>query len=221
VKKYQVGLSVLTEGIGKEWVEQFLHSLEFDARPQVSYFVMPFDSRFCDMHTEYCGKKYFNRNKGHNHGIRILSEICEVVVCTDVDLLVPNGYLDTSYEIAINRPMNGVVRELPKSTSVRPRRWDEWMSIPGLKEGFGGWNAMTPEDWYKTGGWNETMYSWGMDKHLWLRMEAAGLKPVRFDRLPLVHVWHPKRNKDVQKIEPDIKRRVLDTMTINYLNKGD
>jgi hypothetical protein len=193
----------------------------FDARPQVSYAIFPFDARVCDMHTEYKGVRYFNRNKGHNFGIQALAPLCEVIVCADVDLLIPEEYIDISYRVAKKRPFSGVMRELPQGEPIWPRNWDKWMNVPVQETAYGPWTAMTVADWHKTGGWNETMYSWGMDKHLWLRMETAGLKPIRFDRLPLVHVWHPKRNKDVQKIEPDIKRRVLDTMTINYLNKGD
>lgn len=217
-KKYNVGISVLTENIPKHIVERFIYSVEFDSQPTVSYVVFPFDSNFCDMHTEHKGTKYFNRNKGHNFGIKTLADLCEVIICADVDVLIPKGYIDFSYEQAFKQPFCGVMRKLDKGESITPRRWEEWdKKYPPMSVGYGPWNALTTEDWYKTKGWHEDLFSWGFDRHIWFRMQHAGLNPIRYDRKTTYHVYHPGRNKNIKHIAPEIQRKVRQSLDKNFL----
>lgn len=220
MKRYQVGVSVLTEGISKDILDRFMKSLHYDAKPRVSYIVLPINSASVNMHTVYNGKTYFNRNKGHNAGIKTLAPICEVVICADVDLLVPEGYIDTSYYHAINDvPFSGVMRNIEKYESITPRQWTEWMNNHKRVHAFGPWNALKAEHWYKVGGWNEYLFSWGMDIHMWKRIKRKFPKAVRYEDRPLMHVWHPKRNTPIKDIAPEVKTKAEKAINVNFLKE--
>jgi hypothetical protein len=145
--------------------------------------------------------KHFNRNKAQNRAIELLSECCQVVICADVDLLIPKGYIDQSYDIAVNEgPFCGIMRKLHPGDDPKKPRWKKWRKYKLHERAYGPWNALTVEDWKKLGGWNEKMYSYGCDKNIWDRMEHRDMKPVRRDIGPLVHVWHPRRNTSIKKL---------------------
>jgi len=220
MKSYQVGISVLTENIPEEVVNRFFRSVEFDAKPRVSYVLLPISNKTVNMYTEYNGKTYFNRNKGHNFGIKTLASICEIIICADIDLLIPEGYIDTSYYSAIrNVPLSGVMRNIEKYESIEPRRWFSWMRNHRRDHAFGPWNALKAEHWYKVGGWNENLFSWGMDIHMWKRIKRKFPNAIRYDERPLMHVHHPKRNKPIKDIAPEVKRKVEQTINMNFLEE--
>lgn len=201
-----VGISVLTEGISNETQIRFKHSVIVDGKPKVGCIVRDVDERKCNLWTEYKGKKYFNRNKGHNYAIKSFD--VDVVICADVDLLVPEGFVDYSYKVALERPFFGIMRKLPKDANIEPRRWKDWLGIKEQKTAYGPWVAMRVDHWYACGGWNEKLFSWGLDKHMWDRVKHAGLNPLRHGDFPLVHIWHPRRNKNIDYIKPSIRKEL-------------
>jgi organic radical activating enzyme len=130
-----------------------------------------------------------------NRGILALKDHCRVIVCTDVDMLVPPGLVDHT----TTRVENGkCVWALCRNVDFRqaaPRRWDEWLRLPLRRTGRGSWVAMTIDDWCKTGGWDERLEGWGGDDDvLALRRAEAGIVDLPATGYPLVHVNHPPRD---------------------------
>ena len=214
-KKYQVGIAVLAYDISPQIITRFVDSVHVDARPDVSFYIHIYNSKSLTIHEE---KIYFCRNKGLNRCIEELADDCEVILCADIDLLIPPGYIDKSYEIALSRPFSGFIRKMPEGVVLTPRNWDEWIKFSVAPFAFGPWNALTTDDWFKIGGWNENMYSWGYDEHIYDRMIYHGLKPFREDIAPLVHVYHPRRNVDARDLEVGYENRIKQTIGVNFLN---
>jgi len=196
-----IGISVVAANIDDEIVKRFTKSLQVDAEPQVSYKITFVRE---NAYSEFKGEKFFNRNKAHNCGIRELMDVSEVILCADVDFLTGPGALDKTFEIARSQPFFGIARFLKEGAKISPRRWNEWMKIKEHKAGYGGWVAMRPHEWKIIGGWNETLFSWGYDKHIYQRVVNAGLIPRRSGEIPLIHVHHKRRNKDIRKIDTKV-----------------
>jgi hypothetical protein len=155
------------------------------------------------------GVTYFNKNRGMNAGIRVLAPHCEVIICADIDLLIPPGFIEISYFIARKQPYCGYIRKMPPGTFIENRHWNDWFeAFPVRPYAFAPWNALTPSDWYKIGGWNENMYSWGYDEHIYDRMVHYELNPYRRDIAPLVHVHHERRNIDARDLESGYEAKI-------------
>ncbi len=183
-----LGISVVAANIKQEIIDRFLKSLKEDAKPNVSYNTKIITEKE-NIYTEYKGQRYYNRNKAHNIGIRHFLDKAEVILCADVDFLLGPGTLDKTYKLGLIQPFFGIARFI-YNTPDTERPWAEWMKIKLHGAGFGGWVAMTPENWKKTGGWNESMFSWGFDRHIFQRVVNAGLNPVRHAELPIIHIHH-------------------------------
>lgn len=198
-----LGISVVAANIKDSIIKRFLSSLKNDAKPKISYEVFIINEKD-EIYTHYNGKKHYNRNKAHNIGIRHFLDKAEVILCADVDFLIGPETLDRTYKIGLAQPFFGIARFLEPNVRLEPRPWNEWMKIKLHDAGYGGWIAMTPENWKSIGGWNETMFSWGYDRHIFDRVRNAGLKPIRHGELPIIHVNHGRRNKDIREIDISI-----------------
>jgi len=208
-----LGISVVAANIKEEIIKRFLTSLEKDAKPKISYQVEVIKEEE-NIYTNYKGVKYYNRNMAHNIGIRRLMKRASVILCADVDFLIGPKTLDETYNIGLQQPFFGIARFLNPGANINIQPWKEWMEIKLHDAGYGGWIAMTPENWKKIGGWNETMFSWGFDRHIFQRVINAGFNPVRHAELPIIHVSHGRRNKDIREIDISI----LDNLGFeNYL----
>lgn len=198
-----LGISVVAANISKGIVDRFLKSLKEDAKPKISYEVKIITEKD-NIYTNYKGHKYYNRNKAHNIGIRHFLDKAEVILCSDVDFLIGPETLDKTCSIGRQQPFFGIARFLNPGVNINIRSWKEWMKIKTHDAGYGGWIAMTPHNWKKIGGWNETMFSWGFDRHIFQRVINAELNPIRHAELPIVHVNHGRRNKDIREIDKSI-----------------
>lgn len=204
-KKYFVGITVLVHGIDPGFLARFIDSITNDASPKIPYLIHASDE---DCECTVDGVTHFNRNKGHNSAIKKIAPLCEVIICADVDLLVPPGYIDKSYHYcARNLQYNGfsgIIRNVPKEHPLKPRRWEEWDKLNNHRNmAFGPWTALKTEDWFKIGGWNEHLYSWGYDRHIFDRCIYHGLKMKRGCIGPLMHPAHKRRNKSIKGIDPE------------------
>ncbi len=197
-----LGISVVTANISPDIKQRFIESIEKDSKPRIS-FMITFIDESQDIFTEYKGERFYNRNKAHNLGIKKLMPECEVILCSDVDFLIGENALDKTYKIGKKKPFFGIARFLGKNEKITPRKWNKWMNVKLHDAGYGGWIAMTPENWKRIGGWNESLFSWGYDKHIYHRVFNAGLIPERNGKLPIMHIHHKKRNKDIRKIDPN------------------
>lgn len=152
----------------------------------------------------------FTRSKCRNEGILFLLSKCQVIVCVDVDMLVPPGLM----EYTLENVQDGVAlwaqcRNL-EPDQADSLKWDEWINLPVRESGIGSWVAITAGDWLKTGGWDERITSYGgEDDVLAIRREEMGIKTEVTCDFPLMHVNHP--NRDQRTTESRLKNLELGT----------
>jgi hypothetical protein len=214
-KKFKVGIIVLNYNIPDSIVQRFFDSVRNDAKPKVSTFIYLTNDYATKYHN---GKDYFSKYTAQNRAIETISSICKVIICADVDLLIPPGYIDKSYEIACRQPFSGIMRNIPEDDDYTRRKWNKWKQYPLRTTAHAPWNALTVKDWYKVGGWNEAIFSRGMDKNIGVRIELAGLNRKRADIGPLMHVPHPRRTTNVTRLDSNIHSKVKSATYKNFLS---
>jgi hypothetical protein len=184
---YDLGIVVPTVGIENRIVQRFLEAVANSLDADTGCLVC--------LVTDAPGhnSSKFNLAAARNTGLRRLLGSCKVVACADVDCLVPPGLVAWMARHVEDRHVWVPVRRLGEAES-EPRCWSEWMSLPTLDYGLGGWNAMSPATWRRVGGWDQRCYGWGgEDNVLHERTRAAGIATVACREFPLVHVEHPPR----------------------------
>lgn len=139
----------------------------------------------------------FRITRSKNRGILALMDRCKVIVCTDIDMLVPPGLVDyTARHVAKGRCLWALCRNIEPLWAAG-RRWQRWLQIPPRRTGKGSWIAMTVDDWCKTGGWDERLEGWGGDDDVLARRRAeVGIEDVPTTAFPLMHVNHRPRDAD-------------------------
>jgi GT2 family glycosyltransferase len=82
----------------------------------------------------------------------------------------------------------------------------------------GCWNCMRSDLWVKSGGFNEDMTLWGYEDRDWrYRSINAGISWKDIYKHPLIHVNHPRRNRDVSKQNIEISKTSNATGKTNWL----
>ncbi len=141
-----------------------------------------------------------NLARARNTGIKSLLETCDVIACIDADLIIPPGLIDKCYKSVMNSHSNywARMRDVDCWRSMfwplEQKTWDEWKDAPLREGGRGSWNAMRPEEWIKSGGFDERCWGWGgEDDVLHETLAARGIPTFREDRFVLAHVRHEAR----------------------------
>lgn len=136
----------------------------------------------------------FNKARCLNRAIRVALRTHDVIVCTDIDMLVPPGLIaHTAEHVRSGYCVWAVARNISPH-DIEPRRWTEWLDLPLRWSGKGSWSAMTADDWRKTGGWDERLTGWGgEDDAFFERRERLGIKTLQVTQFPLMHVNHEPR----------------------------
>jgi len=137
----------------------------------------------------------FSRSKALNSGIKYLMNSCEVIICTDIDMIIPPELIDYSYHKA-KQTNNNIFSMARFIDNQKKFNWDLIWNIPASQSGLGGWNAMTIQSWIKLGGWNEELVEWGYEDHeLHSRIKSKSIGNITCKSYPLVHINHPVRNQ--------------------------
>jgi hypothetical protein len=154
--------------------------------------------------------KPFNKSKILNRGIRTLStKGYKVIIQSDIDLIVPPNIIDKSLEIGsqkktcfYNHHRRVDPRDLPKLPEDYSKLdWDSLFNTYVYENANGCWNAMTPESWMSSGGFNEYMIEWGKEDDEF-RSNAGNIFDINFinyNKFCLIHLNHPMRTKDMRK----------------------
>jgi len=138
-----------------------------------------------------------------NRGITALLPHCRVIVCVDVDCLVPPGLIEATMETVRNsRAVWCMCRNVDADEVDDPPNlpsrggFGPFTYHPKRTGGFGSWIAMTAVDWIKIGGWDERLTEWGGEDELVKERRAVmGINTEMLDFL-LLHVNHPARGGD-------------------------
>lgn len=189
-----IGIAVIAYNIPPKIEARFIKSIiDTDTRVEYCIEVIKNDD---DCLLTVDNRRYMCRARGLNRGIIKLANKCDVIVCTDIDLIFPKKIFDEVYIRCINNDwVWGVCRNVD-SRKIQPRAWDEWLKLPLRETGKGGFNAMTPEMWYHIGGWNEDLYGWGgEDDDMHNRALHKKLNRYKMTNYPIMHVNHPQRTR--------------------------
>lgn len=173
-------------------------------------------------------KKHFNKSRLLNKGIKKLATMnYKVIIQTDIDLIVPPGIIDKSLEMGSRSKTcfyNRHYRIDPQHLPKLPEDYDK-LDFDALAKAFpsenanGCWNAMTPESWMSTGGYNEYMIEWGKEDDVF-RTNAGrigGIHFINYNRFCLIHVNHPHRTKDMRKYNRAMETRAINEGKKNWL----
>ena len=177
-----LGIVVAATGIPKKICDRFIETLT-ETTPA---------NCICELVTE---TEDFSRAKCRNQGILFLMGKCRVIVCVDIDMLVPPGLAEYTLEnVQDGEALWAKCRNL-RSDQAKTLDWKGWMNLPVRECGMGSWVAMTTADWLRVGGWDERLTGYGgEDDTLVLRREEKGIKTKTTRAFPLMHVNHQDRH---------------------------
>jgi hypothetical protein len=135
----------------------------------------------------------FTRAAARNEGILEVLDTCDIIVCTDIDMLVPYQLVDYTRSVV----RDGVAL-WAKCRNVWAGHQDitdpAIMRRPVREDGTGSWIAMTTADWLNVGGWDERITTYGgEDDVLAIRRDEANIHTETTAEFPLLHVNHPRR----------------------------
>lgn len=160
----------------------------------------------------------FTRSKGRNLGISTLLGKCRVIVCTDIDMLIPAGLVEyTQNEVTDGWALWAKCRNVPAS-QADSLNWEAWKKLPVREMGRGSWIAMTAADWLKTGGWDERLAGYGAeDNVLEIRRAERGIETKVTRDFPLMHVDHARRDARSERVGATNLRRGTPQPPKNFL----
>jgi len=181
-EKVPMGIVVVCQGIKEDVESRFMDALDMvdDERSFLLYMMSNRD------------KQQLNKSVMLNRGIRQLRHVCEIVATTDIDILLPSGLVDRTYEVS---KKEGHVWATSRNIPLEELSGDCSHYFDRTGSGYGTWNAMDPARWYWLGGYDERMKAWGHeDTDLHKRIMEKNMRTYVIDDMLLVHVAHPPRS---------------------------
>lgn len=185
---YDIGIVVAAQGVPEDDIKKFNGALATH-KTKCSYIVeMVQDSPQPN--------ELFSKPIAINQGLKKLLPQCKVVVQTDIDILIPPGAIDYTYDLISKSKFKHILwiksRTLNKFEDSYP--WDKWTKL-GIRERMSGcWLAMKVGDWWHLGGYNEDIWGWGSDDwELTTKATKRGYTHECAYHLPLMHINHEQR----------------------------
>jgi hypothetical protein len=137
------------------------------------------------------------RCEARNRAIAALAKRCSVIVCVDVDCLVPPGLpAETLMKVTPGVAYLHYVRGISLKQWLGWANRERYLALPIWWGGMGGYLALATTDWLAVGGWDERCRGWGAeDVVMFRRILRSGIKVVISSKFPLLHVNHPQRDE--------------------------
>jgi len=201
-----IGISITAVNIPEKVIKRCYKSI-VDANIKIPYRV--------NIQTTCEGR--FSISAARNQGVCALVPYCEKIITLDVDCLVPPGLIECVDGILAPRT---AVCTLARHVSDfdGTYQWDKWSSLDTIPDGRGAFVAMTTEDWYLTGGFDERQRGWGgEDTVMFERQRSLGIKTIQIRNFPLVHIEHPLHWGNTDEFHLDNIRIGKTTPPCNYL----
>ncbi len=163
--------------------------------------------------------KQFSRSKALNSGIKeLIDHGVDVIVCTDIDMIMPPKLLRYAYDksISTNKNIFSMTRFIDEQEFNRfYPDWKIFIRRPAAHSGYGGFNAMTVEMWKKSGGWPEELFEWGYeDISFREKLISRDIDTITLINFPLLHINHPPRSN----IQQQSQRRNVDAANLTDIN---
>jgi hypothetical protein len=201
INKKNVAIMAVGQFINSNIINRFCDCIN-KSKPSVSY-----DIHILKTTDPSQRPDFFNKSKILNQGIKTLcTEKYEVVIQTDIDLIVPPKIIDKSFEVArientcfhANHRRIDVDKILTFPTlpdKYNEMNWDSFLLyFPEPSNGC--WNAMRSSSWWNTGGYNENCVNWSREDDDLARRarKFGGIKFIMSNEYALIHVNHAQRN---------------------------
>ena len=189
-KRHQIGIIAVAEGIPLKVIDRFCAYIQ-QSKPSVGYTV-----KICMA----AKQGVFYKTRYLNEALKELIPICETIIQTDIDLIIPPGLIDEAYKRVNTEKGNcyhHVLRyikpEVIAGLEYNDFPFDEWLKLE-RRYNSGCFNCMTSETWQKSGGYHPDMCDWG-NEDSWFRKkcQALGIRYTHNVDFPLVHINHPPR----------------------------
>jgi hypothetical protein len=184
-----IAIIVVAQNISKAIIKRFKLCAEKSCRS------LKFDIYIGDSKEEL-----FYKTKILNSLLRKVVDRYSVVIQTDIDLVIPPGIIEKTFQRVMSHPdyayhhvLRYVQEEDIQSNSYESYPWEKWRSVTPIFCS-GGWNGMSSQTWLKSRGYNEKMYAWGYeDTEFYHRAKRLGIKWFKDDSFSLVHINHQPR----------------------------
>jgi len=213
---FNVGIIAISYNLSKDIQTRFIKYVDLSMKnSNLSYKILIITEK-----DNITINQLFSKSKAYNIGILQLINNTEVIICVDIDIIPDIGLIDLTYKKAIqtNNNIFSMVRyaDIPDISNLSYSNISKYSNIPLAYWGKGAWNAMTSENWYISGGWNEELYGWGYeDIEFHNRLLKKGIDIYIIISKLLIHINHPMRNLN-QNISQ--QQNVAISKFKNYLN---
>lgn len=219
-----VGIIAISYNLPKDIQDRFIKYIDLSMRnSNLSYKVLIMTEK--DTITT---NQLFNKSKTFNIAIQQLINNTEVIICSDIDIILDIGTIDLTYKKAIqtNNNIFSMVRyiDISNISNFPYDKISRYYTIPLAYWGKGAWNGMTSENWYRSGGWNEELYGWGYeDIEFHNRLLKKGIDIYTLMTKILIHINHPMRNlnQNVSQQQNIEVSKSKDYLNYNWLEKKE
>lgn len=186
-----IAIIVVAQNISPQIIKRFENSIKY-SHPQHSYQIVIGKS----------DENIFYKTRILNELLRKCFDYFKVIIQTDIDLIIPPNIIDRTFEMVYQHDQQAyhhVLRYVDFPNDIRKYSqypFKEWIEVhPRFCSGC--WNGLTPTGWKMSRGYNEDMSAWGNeDTEFYHRSMRLGIKWLKEDRFPLVHINHPPRQVD-------------------------
>lgn len=193
MKKKDIAIIVAAQNIPKETIERFQNSIHH-SRPAYSYDIIIGSSQ----------EERFFKTKILNRLLRENFEKYNVIIQTDIDVVVPPVLINQTYEkvnggtrTAYHHALRYIDPKHLEGLTYEKYPFLEWVNS---KSTFcsGCWNGMSCPTWRRTRGYNEEMYAWGYeDTEFFNRSRRLGIQWIKSHEFALMHINHPDRQRNM------------------------
>lgn len=189
----EIGIIAIAQNIPKDIISRFTNSIK-QSLPAYSYEILIGSSD----DPIFCKTKILNkllRENFHRY---------QVIIQTDIDVLVPSALVNQTYEAVIGGKQTAYHHSLRyidpkeiKNLVYDKYPFKEWRNLP-TSFCSGCWNGMSIESWKRSLGYNEDMIAWGAeDTEFFQRSMRLGIHWIKSNAYPLVHINHPNRQPNM------------------------
>jgi len=204
--KKDIAIIAAAQNISPETIERFKDGVR-SSKPAYGYDILIGGSK----------EEKFFKTKILNQLIRDNLNKYNVIIQTDIDLIVPPTLINRTYEgVAYgNRTAYHHSLRYVDAKQIAGLRYDkypflEWVNLQSMFCS-GCWNGMSVETWRRTRGYNEEMFAWGYeDTEFFHRSRRLGIQWIKRKEFALVHINHETRQKNMVKENTSVGNKYAD-----------
>tara|TARA_R100001244_G_scaffold76387_1_gene60671 strand:+ start:93 stop:794 length:702 start_codon:yes stop_codon:yes gene_type:complete len=152
------------------------------------------------VHTSEPTEDPFNLALAINDGVREYSPHYDVIMKTDVDMIISPDLMGEAYECArhTGRALRSWIRlceeENPFLEDLKNIPWSKVSEIKP-RVGYGAFMAMNSQTWFDSGGFAECCWGWGGEDNAFIEKitEMMSIKLTVAKSHPIIHIKHEQR----------------------------